>query len=153
MSNFYTNPAFLDVNVNNVTRNFDPTQPGPSTFSRPSSAGDEYLARNTPEEDDLIKIENRARQDEGQDQDGQVETGEVDNEEPLYVNAKQYHRILKRRAARQRLEELNRLARSRKVGYSRGTRLVWTGSDNSLIYTNRDIVMRVVDREGKEGDS
>lgn len=43
------------------------------------------------------------------------EGGEVDNEEPLYVNAKQYHRILKRRLARARLEELNRLSRSRKV--------------------------------------
>ncbi|KAI9302828.1 CCAAT-binding transcription factor (CBF-B/NF-YA) subunit B-domain-containing protein [Cunninghamella echinulata] len=36
------------------------------------------------------------------------------SEEPLYVNAKQYHRILKRRAARAKLEELHRVARSRK---------------------------------------
>jgi len=36
------------------------------------------------------------------------------DEEPLYVNAKQYHRILKRRAARARLEELGRLSRQRK---------------------------------------
>lgn len=35
-------------------------------------------------------------------------------EEPLYVNAKQYHRILKRRAARAKLEEMNRVARARK---------------------------------------
>ena len=35
-------------------------------------------------------------------------------EEPLYVNAKQYHRILKRRAARARLEEINKAARARK---------------------------------------
>ncbi|KAI8384940.1 CCAAT-binding transcription factor (CBF-B/NF-YA) subunit B-domain-containing protein [Radiomyces spectabilis] len=35
-------------------------------------------------------------------------------EEPLYVNAKQYHRILKRRAARFRLEEMNKLAKARK---------------------------------------
>lgn len=35
-------------------------------------------------------------------------------EEPLYVNAKQYHRILKRRAARAKLEEQNRLTRARK---------------------------------------
>ncbi|TYJ58862.1 hypothetical protein B9479_000294 [Cryptococcus floricola] len=49
---------------------------------------------------------------EGEDEEG--EGGEMDNEEPLYVNAKQYHRILKRRMARARLEELNRLVRSRK---------------------------------------
>jgi hypothetical protein len=36
----------------------------------------------------------------------------------LYVNAKQYHRILKRRAARARLEELNQLIRQRKVSPS-----------------------------------
>ena len=35
-------------------------------------------------------------------------------EEPLYVNAKQYHRILKRRAARFKLEEMNRVGRARK---------------------------------------
>ena len=37
------------------------------------------------------------------------------DEEPLYVNAKQYHRIMHRRAARARLEEVHRLARERKV--------------------------------------
>jgi len=36
-------------------------------------------------------------------------------DEPLYVNAKQYHRILKRRAARARLEEQNKVSRQRKV--------------------------------------
>lgn len=37
------------------------------------------------------------------------------DEEPLYVNAKQYFRILKRRVARARLEELHRLSKQRKV--------------------------------------
>lgn len=40
---------------------------------------------------------------------------ELIDEEPLYVNAKQYHRILKRRIARQRLEEIHKLSRERKV--------------------------------------
>ncbi|KAK9768533.1 Transcriptional activator [Basidiobolus ranarum] len=40
-----------------------------------------------------------------------VSTGD---EDPLYVNAKQYHRILKRRAARARLEEQHRIQRNRK---------------------------------------
>jgi nuclear transcription factor Y alpha len=37
------------------------------------------------------------------------------DEEPLYVNAKQYFRILKRRVARARLDEVHRLSRQRKV--------------------------------------
>lgn len=36
------------------------------------------------------------------------------DEEPLYVNAKQYFRILKRRVARARLEEVHRLSKQRK---------------------------------------
>ena len=40
------------------------------------------------------------------------------DEEPLYVNAKQYYRILKRRVARARLEEVHRLSKQRKVSIS-----------------------------------
>ncbi|KAF9353689.1 Transcriptional activator [Mortierella sp. AD094] len=40
---------------------------------------------------------------------GQVAARVEEPEEPLYVNAKQYHRILKRRAARANLEAQNRL--------------------------------------------
>jgi hypothetical protein len=36
------------------------------------------------------------------------------DDEPLYVNAKQYYRILKRRVARARLEEVHRLSKQRK---------------------------------------
>ncbi|GAA5919109.1 hypothetical protein JCM6882_005125 [Rhodosporidiobolus microsporus] len=42
------------------------------------------------------------------------EAAAADEAEPLYVNAKQYHRILKRRMARARLEEMGRLSRERK---------------------------------------
>ncbi|VDN37990.1 unnamed protein product [Gongylonema pulchrum] len=36
------------------------------------------------------------------------------DEEPLYVNAKQYHRILKRRAARAKLEKEGRIPKGRR---------------------------------------
>ena len=40
---------------------------------------------------------------------------EMLEEEPVYVNAKQYHRIMMRRQARQKLEQSNQLPRQRKV--------------------------------------
>lgn len=42
-------------------------------------------------------------------------SSEPTEEEPLYVNAKQYNRILKRRAARAKLESEGRIPRERKV--------------------------------------
>lgn len=42
---------------------------------------------------------------------------EILEEEPLYVNAKQYHRILKRRQARARLEAQQKALRDRKKPY------------------------------------
>ena len=44
-----------------------------------------------------------------------LNTGEIMDEEPLYVNAKQYHRILKRRQARAKLEAQGRIPKTRQV--------------------------------------
>lgn len=90
--------------------------PGPSTYlqsaphpglSQRSSFDEQYDDRDDLE--DLVKVE------DGEGVENEEEgIADVDDQEPLYVNAKQYHRIVKRRAARARLEELNRLVRSRK---------------------------------------
>lgn len=61
------------------------------------------------------------------------------DEEPLYVNAKQYHRILKRRAARARLEELHRLSKERKVCI-----LLRTGEQKPYIVLLVDYAINIV---------
>ncbi|WVQ72784.1 transcriptional activator HAP2 [Cryptococcus sp. DSM 104548] len=123
--------SFLDLDL---------SQPGPSTYRYPyppaaqpqvqrqftTSPSSSASLVNVKEEDPLStypgSLAGSDAQDglgagtagEGEGEEEEGEGGEMDNEEPLYVNAKQYHRILKRRMARARLEELNRLVRSRK---------------------------------------
>lgn len=101
-----------------------------------TSAGTSWEYDRTPQ---LLKIDDG--DDDGEDDDDEYEHGDGDggedleheemhvvdeppqalasidleNDEPLYVNAKQYERILKRRAQRQRLEELGKVAKARKV--------------------------------------
>jgi hypothetical protein len=77
--------------------------------------------------------------------------------EPLYVNAKQYHRILKRRIARERLKELHRLSTSRKVcvvlDHPISRQLAYF-FDNSHICTRAGISMLCGDPEAQvEGTS
>ncbi|KAI9569564.1 CCAAT-binding transcription factor (CBF-B/NF-YA) subunit B-domain-containing protein [Boletus coccyginus] len=67
--------------------------------------------RNSPAQDifhHIHDVDNNDTNDPAIDPDSNVD------EEPLYVNAKQYFRILKRRVARARLEEVHRLSRQRK---------------------------------------
>lgn len=81
---------------------------------------------------------------------------EEQDEEPLYVNAKQYHRILKRRSARARLEELRRVVRERKVSLvipPTYTHLLILGCDFSLISTNLATSMLVRGLVDLEEDS
>ncbi|WVQ83060.1 hypothetical protein IAT38_005198 [Cryptococcus sp. DSM 104549] len=79
-----------------------------------NGSGSEFLQGSDDEENSESLVE--VKEEDGDQLEGgeEGEGEEMDNEEPLYVNAKQYHRILKRRTARARLEELNRLVRSRK---------------------------------------
>lgn len=103
---------YLDLDLN---------QPGPSSYRH--SSGDIYAQSDASQEGgathsavDSSRDEHDSKAANGSpDGAAPTEGAEADNEEPLYVNAKQYHRILKRRMARARLEELNRLVRSRKV--------------------------------------
>lgn len=47
-------------------------------------------------------------------QEAEADVDDQSTEQPFYVNAKQYHRILKRRIARAKLEETLKIARTRK---------------------------------------
>ena len=75
------------------------------------------------------------------------------DDEPLYVNAKQYYRILKRRVARARLEEVHRLSQKRKVRTHCHSRISLHSPANSCsrrnshIFMNRAINMPCVARE------
>ena len=58
-----------------------------------------------------------------------VRAGTARDDETLYINPKQYSRILKRRAARARLEETKRLSNERKVRQLRLPRIALCSGD------------------------
>lgn len=131
----------------------DPTlMPSPSASSSSDSESADARPSSRGRDPPLIEIGLEALQQE-----------DDADEEPLYVNAKQYHRILKRRAARARLEELNQLIRQRKVRFSSsrpsqakvpgGCSFVHFQSRHSHTFTSRGTSTRVVGHEVRAGDS
>lgn len=96
--------------------------PGPSNGPRAASQSLEIRPNPQSPIDDHQALFQATEQDYALN-DAAGETSTADqiqddtpiDEEPLYVNAKQYFRILKRRVARARLEEVHRLSRQRKV--------------------------------------
>ncbi|GAA6027137.1 hypothetical protein JCM8097_002422 [Rhodosporidiobolus ruineniae] len=89
----------VSASVAGSTGEATPSYFDPSTFALAGSGVGSPAAVGTPGIGAAAVLEEAAAQDEA---------------EPLYVNAKQYHRILKRRMARARLEEMGRLSRERK---------------------------------------
>ncbi|KIJ67665.1 hypothetical protein HYDPIDRAFT_125925 [Hydnomerulius pinastri MD-312] len=93
----------------------------PSLYRNPSpgpSSPSHTTHRNSPVQDIFHHIHHQSNIhspdiDSSNNNDTIPDDPNVD-EEPLYVNAKQYFRILKRRVARARLEEVHRLSRQRK---------------------------------------
>jgi len=105
--NSYRQPFNIPYQQQFYTRNHSP---GPSTATatphRHSPVDDLFARSRQP--DDFPAAPS------GDHAGNQVQDDNPIDEEPLYVNAKQYFRILKRRVARARLEEVHRLSRQRK---------------------------------------
>ncbi|KAF9244844.1 CCAAT-binding transcription factor (CBF-B/NF-YA) subunit B-domain-containing protein [Melanogaster broomeanus] len=124
-------PAYHHLHFQNNFQNSSQSQPNHnssqnqiyhnSLYRNPSpgsSSPSHTNHRNSPGRDIFHHIHHQSAVpspdvDSSNNNDAIPEDSNVD-EEPLYVNAKQYFRILKRRVARARLEEVHRLSRQRK---------------------------------------
>ncbi|KAI0342061.1 hypothetical protein BDW22DRAFT_1345805 [Trametopsis cervina] len=88
--------------------------PSPAPASIPASPHGLYLQQQHSQQHLAHESVNAQDQREPDPPVDQIQDDAPLDEEPLYVNAKQYYRILKRRVARARLEEVHRLSRQRK---------------------------------------
>jgi hypothetical protein len=102
--------------------------PPPHAFAAPGTSSAPAFAAPAPPEHHVDQIQDDPPLDE----------------EPLYVNAKQYYRILKRRAARQRMDEVHRLSKQRKVRHTLAPPVLPapTCCSSSRTCMSRDISMR-----------
>jgi hypothetical protein len=92
--------------------------PSPAPASIPASPHPLFVQQQQQQQQSQLARETTVSNQDHRDPEVPVDQIQEDapiDEEPLYVNAKQYYRILKRRVARARLEEVHRLSRQRKV--------------------------------------
>ncbi|OCH93130.1 hypothetical protein OBBRIDRAFT_725502, partial [Obba rivulosa] len=100
-------PGPLQQQRQHLSRQPSPQQPSPAPTPIPHSPHSLFLHQS--QQDHLAQHHHEPDRPIDQIQDDAPM-----DEEPLYVNAKQYYRILKRRVARQRIAELHRLSTQRK---------------------------------------
>lgn len=102
---FYSSPTHHQPPPPDPSRQ---SSPAPSSIPTTSSHG-LFLQQST------VPDSSSTQEQHAEPPVDQIQDDPPIDEEPLYVNAKQYYRILKRRVARARLEEVHRLSRQRKV--------------------------------------
>jgi len=94
-----------------VTQAHQPQQQGTTTTSTASTTGQQAASGSGGNQNIIMMVPGAAG---GSPTIQRIPLPEMLEEEPLYVNAKQYHRILKRRQARAKLEADGRIPKERK---------------------------------------
>lgn len=89
----------------------DTSSPSSSLTTTTTGGGIELLS----DQHDLTSVGDENQHADETGGDGEAAAGDDEEEEPLYVNAKQYNRILKRRIARAKLESEGRIPKIRQV--------------------------------------
>jgi len=98
-------------NASNVTQAHQPQQQATTTTTTASTTGQPGASGSGGNQNIIMMVPGAAG---GSPTIQRIPLPEMLEEEPLYVNAKQYHRILKRRQARAKLEADGRIPKERK---------------------------------------